>query len=284
MSRYLNHLAALTLNQVEPVQPRLTSRFEASGEGEKIGSLGNTGENQDMSVGEALVNARTPDIVETQAPIDELIKSVMPTFLQVESQLDGGQKQANRAKPATSVKASINQAPKVPDAQPERAWPPMGLFKPINTQSKPITQSAKAVKQPFQPRRAEQTLNTIERSQEQLFTTTHSEFVSKETAHGDNFQDIKRWEDIPRPVPVKPTRITVRSEQSAATPVPAQSTQAASAPAEQVEAPEPTIQVTIGRIEIRATQTPDKPTAKPRAASTTMSLDDYLKQRNGSKS
>jgi len=283
MSRYLNHLAALTLNQVEPVQPRLTSRFEASGDGENIGSLGKTGENQHMKEDEALSTAHTPDIVETQAPIDALIKSVTPTFLQVKSHVDGGQKQGNRAKPAASVKASINQAPKVPDALLEQAWPPMG-FKPINIKSKPTAQSAKAVKQPFQSRRAEQTLNTIERSQEQLFATTHSEFVSKETAPGDNFQDIKRWEDMPRPLPVKPTRITVRSEQLAAAPAPAQSTQAASTPAEQVEAPEPTIQVTIGRIEIRATQTPDKPTAKPRAVSTTMSLDDYLKQRNGSKS
>lgn len=283
MSRYLNHLAALTLNQVEPVQPRLTSRFEASGDGENTGSLGKTGENQDMNVGEALATARTPDIVERQAPIDALIKSVTPTFLQVKSQVDGGQKQGNRAKPAASVKASINQAPKVPDAQSELAWPPMGLFKPINTQAKPIAQSAKAVKQPFQPAQTEQTLNTIERSQEQLFATTHSEFISQKIA-ADSFQEVKRWEDMPRPLPVKPASITVRSEQLAATQAPAQSTQAASTPAEQVEAPESTIQVTIGRIEIRATQTPDKPTAKPRAASTTMSLDDYLKQRNGSKS
>jgi len=283
MSKYLNHLAALTLNQVEPVQPRLTSRFEASGDGEKIGSLGNTGANQDMKIGEALATAHTPDIVETQPPIDALIKSDTPNFLQVKSQVDGGQKQGNRAKPAASVKASINQAPKVPDAQPEHTWPPMGLFKPSNTQAKPIAQTAKAVKQPFQPRRVEQTLNTIERSQEQLFATTHSEFVSQEIAV-DSFQEVKRWEDMPRPVPVKPARITVRSEQLAATPAPVQSTQAASTPAEQVEAPESTIQVTIGRIEIRATQTPDKPVPKPRAVSTTMSLDDYLKQRNGSKS
>ena len=30
MSQYLSHLAALTLNQVEAVQPRLASRFETS--------------------------------------------------------------------------------------------------------------------------------------------------------------------------------------------------------------------------------------------------------------
>jgi len=45
--------------------------------------------------------------------------------------------------------------------------------------------------------------------------------------------------------------------------------------------PMPTIQVTIGRIEIRATQTSEKSAAKPRPAQATMSLDDYLKQRDG---
>ena len=41
----------------------------------------------------------------------------------------------------------------------------------------------------------------------------------------------------------------------------------------------PTIQVTIGRIEIRATP-PAAPVPKPRPASPTLSLDDYLRQRN----
>ena len=41
----------------------------------------------------------------------------------------------------------------------------------------------------------------------------------------------------------------------------------------------PTIQVTIGRIEVRATP-PAAPVPKPRPASPTLSLDDYLRQRN----
>jgi hypothetical protein len=47
--------------------------------------------------------------------------------------------------------------------------------------------------------------------------------------------------------------------------------------------PAPTIQVTIGRIEIRATQVAQK-SEKKSYASNTLSLDDYLKQRNGGKS
>ncbi len=280
MSRYLNHLAALTLNQVESVQPRLAGRFEASGEGEDIG-LPNTGENQGMK-GEALFTMRTPDITERQAPTDILIRSVAPTFLQGKTQVDGGQKQGNLAKPA----ASVHKAPKVPDAQTEFAWPPMGLGNPnpIKMQTKPV-QPAKPTEQAAQNTRATPSLNTIERSQERLIDTTRREFVVKETVANNSFQEVKHWEDVQRSAPIKPARIVSRSEQIAeAPPAPAPSATQAASTAEPDESIAPTIQVTIGRIEIRATQTTDKPTAKPRAASTTMSLDDYLKQRNGGKS
>jgi hypothetical protein len=44
-------------------------------------------------------------------------------------------------------------------------------------------------------------------------------------------------------------------------------------------APAPTIHVTIGRVEVRATQVTSQSTPKPRPASHTMSLDDYLRRR-----
>ncbi len=43
----------------------------------------------------------------------------------------------------------------------------------------------------------------------------------------------------------------------------------------------PTIQVTIGRIEVRAITPPVAPPQRPRKPSPALSLDDYLKQRNG---
>ncbi len=43
----------------------------------------------------------------------------------------------------------------------------------------------------------------------------------------------------------------------------------------------PTIQVTIGRIEVRAITPPVAPAQRSRTPSPTLSLDDYLKQRNG---
>jgi hypothetical protein len=47
----------------------------------------------------------------------------------------------------------------------------------------------------------------------------------------------------------------------------------------QVPPPVPTIHVTIGRVEVRAT-VPAAPASKPRPAPQTMSLDDYLRQRS----
>lgn len=43
----------------------------------------------------------------------------------------------------------------------------------------------------------------------------------------------------------------------------------------------PTIQITIGRIEVRATQPPAAPQRRAAASSAAMSLDDYLRGRNG---
>jgi len=228
-----------------------------------------------MKMEEALFTIRTLDIAERQAPTDASLKSVTPTLLQGKTQVDGGQKQGNLAKPA----ASVHKAPKVPDAQTEVAWPPMGLGNP-----NPIKMQTKRA-QPSQNTPPTQNLDTIERSQERLIETTRRVFVAKETAASNSFQDVKRWEDVQRSAPIKPARIVSRSEQIAeAPPAPAPSATQAASTAEPDESIAPTIQVTIGRIEIRATQTTDKPTAKPRAASTTMSLDDYLKQRNGGKS
>ncbi|HEX2209176.1 MAG TPA: hypothetical protein VHG93_15960, partial [Longimicrobium sp.] len=50
--------------------------------------------------------------------------------------------------------------------------------------------------------------------------------------------------------------------------------------AEEAEAPAPVIEVSIGRIEVRATQAPASP-APVRRAPSTLSLDDYLQRRGG---
>lgn len=55
-------------------------------------------------------------------------------------------------------------------------------------------------------------------------------------------------------------------------------------PASPLSAPAPTIQITIGRLEVRAAAQPPTPSPRARQQSAVMSLDDYLRQRaSGSK-
>ncbi len=51
-------------------------------------------------------------------------------------------------------------------------------------------------------------------------------------------------------------------------------------PADRPAEAAPTIQVSIGRIEVRAVP-PPPPSAKPRAGPAPMTLEEYLRQRNG---
>ena len=52
-------------------------------------------------------------------------------------------------------------------------------------------------------------------------------------------------------------------------------------PARPQSEPAPSIRVTIGRIEVRAAMPPERPTSRLKAQAPTLSLDEYLKQRNG---
>jgi hypothetical protein len=55
-------------------------------------------------------------------------------------------------------------------------------------------------------------------------------------------------------------------------------------PSSELPSPPPTVRVTIGRVEVKAIMPPAQPTrAKPARSAPTLSLEDYLKQRNGGK-
>jgi hypothetical protein len=79
----------------------------------------------------------------------------------------------------------------------------------------------------------------------------------------------------PRPAP--PTRVLVEPRVSVAPPAPPP---VPSAPIRAAEAPEPTIHVTIGRIEVRATPPPAQPSRPRQAASSALSLEEYLRRRS----
>jgi hypothetical protein len=81
----------------------------------------------------------------------------------------------------------------------------------------------------------------------------------------------------PQPEPA-PTLVVVRPQ---VTPAPRAGPEAWSAPeAVGKQEPAPTIQVTIGRIEIRATPPPASTPKRERSKPPVMSLDEYLRQRN----
>jgi hypothetical protein len=77
----------------------------------------------------------------------------------------------------------------------------------------------------------------------------------------------------PAPIPAPAIEVTSRQSRSAAW---------GSIDAPQLASPAPTIHITIGRIEVRATPPPVSG-AKSRPAAPVMSLDDYLRQRGGAK-
>lgn len=81
---------------------------------------------------------------------------------------------------------------------------------------------------------------------------------------------------VPAPPPPPPSIVMVQPVVRSA-PLPA----AVDAPTNEAPAPAPVIEVSIGRIEVRATQTPAAAPAPVRRAAGALSLDDYLRRRGG---
>ncbi len=87
---------------------------------------------------------------------------------------------------------------------------------------------------------------------------------------------ISPWR-TPAERPVDP-RIDTRSTPQA--PIPAAMLQQGDKPGAAVDDTPAVVQVTIGRLEVRATETPRRPFAKPTRAAPRMSLQDYLQRRS----
>jgi hypothetical protein len=85
---------------------------------------------------------------------------------------------------------------------------------------------------------------------------------------------------VPQVQPLPPAPIIVKPRLVPAPPAPAPPS-AAIQPAPALPEPAPIIQVTIGRIEVRATPPSAQPARAARAGGPAMSLDEYLRTRNG---
>jgi len=270
MSRYLSHLAALTLHQVEPVQPRLASRFETLDSEPAIkNSLDVV-----QQVSDPPVRVQTATAMATDNPV---IQKTVTTAAYMPVQ-----KEASRQEPPKIIEQPelVIKKFESPSHEQKPSINQRG-FSPVDTEpvshratqfvDKPVTHELRHTPLPI-----ENTHTFVERVQERFTETTHSERVIKEVSATD-----RREKESPHSAPVKPVSIAVRSEQiTRVSNIPSQ-TVLPSQSSSETPTPAPTIQVTIGRIEIRASQSTEKSVTKPRTTNTTMSLDDYLKQRNG---
>jgi len=344
MSRYLSHLAALTLSRVEPVQPRLASRFETPVDRSPSGNNGlDVAQESRVFVPPARVQPSTVTATDGSARVERVQPRLSSWF---ETPVDKGSSDNNGldvaqetrvSAPPAHIQTSMVTATDRPVAQKVATASADGQAKKessgqdqpklvehtefiIKKSESPGDQQKLSSGQSFasfnskvnseQTNRAAQSVNKpvaqtpyeirrkdtlptenihtlVERVQARFTETTHSEFIIREVAAPDANQKISKLEESPRPAPVKPASIVVRSEQSTVGPI-----TPSRAGAQQISSdhygtdaiPAPTIHVTIGRIEVRATQAAEKPAVKPRAARNTMSLDDYLNRRNGGKS
>ncbi|MDI1229570.1 MAG: hypothetical protein PSV18_06370 [Methylobacter sp.] len=281
MSRYLSRLAALTLNRLEPLLPRQMSRFETPIDIVPYDNKGLDTFQDALPAYRQTSMARTTDPSTMAqksviAPVDRPAKKESgkqdPAKIVEPSELIINPSELNGAWPKPSPVQGVASSDVKPDVKPNTRQS-TSTIQPVDKPVAP-TPTAYGIRKEALP--TENSYALIDRIQERFTETRRSELIIKEAASPDANQKTSKPGELPHPTPVKPSSIIVRPEQSTA----GQHTRDQAAPPATATTPAPTVQVTIGRIEIRATQVTDKPVLKTRV-NTAMSLDDYLKQRNG---
>lgn len=278
MSRYLSHLAALALNRLEPLQPRPASRFETPFDEATSGLRGVDAVQERPEIApkpaQTLKSATVADSPYAHRAVtpddgDNPLKKIAGR--QDESKVvERGEAIVKQAQaPVDRQQLSPSRSFSADAAEPTHHPVPFADKAPIELPR---------LRKNAQPTETGHTI--VERVREYFTETLHSERVVKEVALADGIQTTVSVQAAQHPEPAKPTGVIIRPEQTPANPgAPVR------APAQTIfdnaeTRPGPTVQVTIGRIEIRATQSQGKAAAKPHAAAA-MNLDDYLKQRNG---
>lgn len=279
MSHYLNHMAALAVNQVPLIQPRLTNRFEGSASAEPVDAFQEVAQETYGRENKSSVNvsteridkkSRNDDAASQNGFDDGIARSARP--------------QSTRASEPESSIESLEKRPMahVPTTQlPSTKLPESILLVAPSSNKSDIDPLF-----PAQPLQSDNGLVTPKETIiEKVNTQTHEHFfektISKEISEKiiereiatPDLSKLKKSQQDNNPLPlaarqpiqtrmVAPGFPSPRQEQSTESKVAA-----------------PTIQVSIGRIEIRANPAPVKQTARPQTKSSTLSLDDYLKQR-----
>jgi len=270
MSHYLSQMATLAVNRAPVVQPRLASRFEGSvgaapAEDMQEQAVQSPVSHTAVAPAETAIPATTPPRERTHTPIPMPV--AQPTAPLLQSPWDA------IARP--SLTEPVTQAS--PVAEPQRLVQEL-IREHIHEQ--PLLVSA-SVPQGSAPSSGESRI--IEKHSEHSFFTEQHHEVTALVAGEPKPTTTKDGSRQETPTAsVKPPQIQTRM----AVPEPImQSTLRQPAPTTEPSAPSapaPSIQVSIGRIEIRANPASSNALSKsPASKSATLSLDDYLKQRKG---
>lgn len=292
MSGYLSHIAALSLNLGEIVQPRLAGMFEpaemglsSSGAENGLGEVYDSGGEFPVSHGNSVVpTAGNSDSISSTG-LNHAVSLHSENKPQVMPFAEPQQPQ-QKVVANDSTQQALNT-----NATPSSAFVHSSLMEPETALKTANADRAIPFEAPHKPaierifeRTVVERILPLSPVIEQHYTETVNHEPAVSNGDKKDLQDTQKFQ----PDKVEPTNtIAVSPGKRVVEPHIQTYTPLKDSPRlESINntAPAPSIQVTIGRIEIRATQSADKPTSKPRAAATTMSLDDYLNRRNGGRS
>ncbi len=286
MSNYLNHLVMRNLNPLETsVQPRLPSLFEPVGGVPAWGTVSvDSGEPEKISEFETtqpreVTSPRRP----THTEDGQSLAKRSPSSSLMESPSVPSRQIANLDKvgftPIVQTSSDLPVAPlsSIPHPRQDRYQ--------TTTQVSKAAEASNSTEQ--KPAIVQQTF--IQRVVEQLFSSQSGDIDSSNVPATATV----RQEDKPAIAPILPTSTKLTT----LTPIPVQHSptetvkpqitpfiqpiQTTSVASTKPTQPAPTIQVTIGRIEVRATAPVNPPSMQARPKSPVMSLDEYLHQRGG---
>jgi len=292
MADYLSDLVAKNLSPQENIQPRLPSRFEPSAE-----------------------ILAAPAISEAPQPLEQQIEHVAPPAAR-EAKLPRSRTPQEPLAPAAPDSFEQMPAPRIASESvapppPERPYrgrldPPASV--PPVSESAPVEPAGVVAQTP--PTKHQPLTAATEVSGSSVSGTTKV-VPTNEPARSNHFSDLgservrevvveRHTERVLLPTTIKPAAQEPASQSTpvpfplspalpTASPAPVPPTQELHpvtpplpdlsprrAPAE----PIPTINVSIGRIEVRATPSPAAPPRKPAPAPRVMSLDEYLQSRS----
>jgi hypothetical protein len=274
MSQYLSHLANLAFNHVDVVQPRLTSRFEH----QDAASAPNLMEQEiqrEVPVAQSRQDHQEPAQQErlsqqSQPALQPIIEHIYPTEIRVQEA------------PVVKPQSLQTQAPATPIIAATHV-PAAAISSPVAMATSTIVERhIERISERTPPRGEDHgkiTASARAYRQEQplaIHESVERVTIKEGTPDIPSGKKSEATSDAVKPVSIRVQPLLIEPVLPPATTYPTLLR------AEVDVTPAPTIQVTIGRIEIRASQTNSPVPSKPRPSSG-MTLDDYLKQRNGDK-